>query len=245
MCVLKRPYDKKDVFGAFLVKNASFSKGIYDMPIVSSNISALPKTLIPYNTSLNKKSVVKSTAALHFYVYDYLFDGRFGVWNTLISGTEYKKGFCLKRLEDYGCLIAPDYSLYLDMPVEWQIWNTYRNRIVTFALQELGYSVIPSVRWSDTKSFAFCFEGIKQNSIVSVGSYGCSKTIADKLLFEIGLEELIKRLNPSTILFYGSLSNKCKEILSEHQQKHLLFKPNVAPTQTGRIIRGEGVLSWE
>ena len=35
---LKKPSNKKDVFGAFLIENADFSKGKYNMPTVKSNI---------------------------------------------------------------------------------------------------------------------------------------------------------------------------------------------------------------
>ena len=124
--VLKKPSDIKDVFGAFLVENAQFSKGKYDMPVVRSNIDELPTSLFSYQKVGKKKLELQPKTALHFYVYDYIFDGEHGVWNALIRGTEFARGFNLGKLEGFDCIIVPDFSLYMDMPVEWQIWNVYR-----------------------------------------------------------------------------------------------------------------------
>lgn len=226
--VLKKPSDIKDVFGAFLVENAQFSKGKYDMPVVRSNIDELPTSLFSYQKVGNKKLELQPKTALHFYVYDYIFDGEHGVWNALIRGTEFARGFNLGKLEGFDCIIVPDFSLYMDMPVEWQIWNVYRSRVVAHALQELGYKVIINVRWTDETSYEFCFEGIEEGSIIAVGSYGCSKERIDRALFDNGLEEAIKRLRPKSIIIYGSLTNTAKDILESNHQEYMVFKSDTA-----------------
>ncbi len=226
--VLKKPSDIKDVFGAFLVENAQFSKGKYDMPVVRSNIDELPTSLFSYQKVGKKKLELQPKTALHFYVYDYIFDGEHGVWNALIRGTEFARGFNLGKLEGFDCIIVPDFSLYMDMPVEWQIWNVYRSRVVAHALQELGYKVIINVRWTDETSYEFCFEGIEEGSIIAVGSYGCSKERIDRALFDNGLEEAIKRLRPKSIIIYGSLTNTAKDILESNHQEYMVFKSDTA-----------------
>lgn len=226
--VLKKPSDIKDVFGAFLVENAQFSKGKYDMPVVRSNIDELPTSLFSYKKVGKKKLELQPKTALHFYVYDYIFDGEHGVWNALIRGTEFARGFNLGKLEGFDCIIVPDFSLYMDMPVEWQIWNVYRSRVVAHALQELGYKVIINVRWTDETSYEFCFEGIEEGSIIAVGSYGCSKERIDRALFDNGLEEAIKRLRPKSIIIYGSLTNTAKDILESNHQEYMVFKSDTA-----------------
>lgn len=226
--VLKKPSDIKDVFGAFLVENAQFSKGKYDMPVVRSNIDELPTSLFSYQKVGKKKLELQPKTALHFYVYDYIFDGEHGVWNALIRGTEFARGFNLGKLEGFDYIIVPDFSLYMDMPVEWQIWNVYRSRVVAHALQELGYKVIINVRWTDETSYEFCFEGIEEGSIIAVGSYGCSKERIDRALFDNGLEEAIKRLRPKSIIIYGSLTNTAKDILESNHQEYMVFKSDTA-----------------
>ena len=231
--VLKKPSDKKDIFGAFLVENADFSKGKYDMPIVKSNIEELPTSLFSYQKVGKKKMELPSRTALHFYVYDYIFDGEYGVWNALIRGTEFSRGFNLGKLEGFDYIIVPDYSLYLDMPIEWQIWNVYRSRVVAHALQELGYRVIINVRWTDEASYEFCFEGIETGSVVSVGSYGCSKELADRKLFESGLEEMIRRIKPECIIIYGKVTESIRYILDKYHQEYVSFDSDTSKALEG------------
>ena len=100
--------------------------------------------------------------------------------------------------------------------------------MVVHALQDLGYKVIVNVRWADQRSFEFCFTGIEKHSIVAVGTYGCSKEIADRQLFDIGLVEMIKRIEPKTIIFYGTITNSVKCILKENNQDYIVFKADTA-----------------
>lgn len=159
--ILKKPSDKKDVFGAFLLEGASYS-GKYDMPVVQSNIDNLPEHLESYQKAGRKDKAIIPGTALHFYVFDYIFDGEYGVWNSLIRGVEFKKGFNLDKLEGYESIIVPDLSLYGDMPLSMQIWNVYRSRVIAYALQQLNYKVLINVRWTDENSYEFCFDGIEQ-----------------------------------------------------------------------------------
>ncbi len=225
--ILKKPSDIKDVFGAFLLEGVEFSKGKYDMPAVRSNVDGLPKQLMSYQRVGNSQQPIPPGTALHFYVYDYLFDSEHGIWNSLIRGVEFKRGFNLQKLQGFDYIIVPDFSLYLDMPIAMQIWNIYRSRVVAYALQQLGYKVIINVRWTDENSYEFCFEGIEDGSVVAVGSYGCSKKGKDKQLFENGLKELIKRIKPKNILFYGTITHSAKTILEENKQNYVQFLPEI------------------
>ena len=226
--ILKKPSDIKDVFGAFLLEGAEFSKGKYDMPAVRTNIDGLPKQLMSYQRVGNSQQPIPPGTALHFYVYDYLFDGEHGIWNSLIRGVEFKHGFNLQKLQGFDYIIVPDFSLYLDMPMAMQIWNIYRSRVVAYALQQLGYKVIINVRWTDENSYEFCFEGIEYGSVVAVGSYGCSKEKVDITLFNAGLEEMIKRIRPSVIIFYGTVKESTKIILERYEQKYIAFGSDTA-----------------
>ncbi len=148
------------------------------------------------------------------------------MWNSLIRGVEFKRGFNLGKLEGYDYVIVPDLSLYGDMPLSMQIWNVYRARVIAYVLQRLGYKVIINVRWTDEISFEFCFDGIEQGSIVAVGSYGCSKSLADRYLFDNGLRELITRVKPETIILYGAVTDSAKQILHDYNQKYVTFVPD-------------------
>lgn len=223
---LKKPSDHKDVFGTFLLEGANYSQGKYDMPMVKSNIDMLPEHLESYQKIGRKDKVIPPGTALHFYVFDYIFDGEHGIWNAFVRGIEFKKGFNLNKLEGYDYIIVPDFSLYGDMPTAWQIWNIYRARVIAYALQQLGYKVIINVRWTDENSYEFCFSGIEESSVVAVGSYGCSKALTDRYLFDNGLRELITRVKPEVIIFYGTVTDSARKILEENNQQYVAFAPD-------------------
>ena len=224
--VLKKPSDIKDVFGAFLLEGARYA-GKYDMPVVKSNVDKIPEHLESYQIAGRKEKKILSGTALHFYIYDYIFDGEQGVWNSLVRGVEFKRGFNLKKLEGNDYIIVPDLSLYGDMPlVVMQMWIVYRARAIAYALQQLGFKVIINVRWTDESSYEFCFDGIEHGSVVAVGSYGCSKASVDRYLFDKGLEELIKRVQPECIFFYGTVTDSMKVILDKYNQNYVAFVPD-------------------
>lgn len=231
--ILKKPSDIRDVFGAFLIENATFTHGKFDMPIVKSNIDSLPTSLVSYQKIGKKRLDLPPQSALHFYNYDYVFDGEHGIWNSLIRGVSFTNGFNLEKLRGFDYIIVPDYSLYLDMPIAWQIWNVYRSRVTAYALQNLGYKVILNVRWTDSNSYEFCFEGITNGSIVAIGSYGCSKSLADRKLFDSGLEEMINRICPEKIIFYGSVTNSTKRILEHYKQSYIVFESDTSIAMKG------------
>ena len=112
-------------------------------------------------------------------------------------------------------MISTDFSLYFDMPLAMQIWNTYRNRAFAFWLQENGVDVIPNVQWGDERSYEFCFEGIPKNSIVAISTHGCIQGKKERPLFKKGLEELVGRLKPTTIVNY---SNTPDDIFSPYKK---------------------------
>ncbi|MBK5938304.1 hypothetical protein CCR96_03275 [Halochromatium roseum] len=56
-----------------------------------------------------------------------------------------------------------------------QLWNTYRSRWLGRFWQEGGLRVIPTVNWSDQRSFTFCFDGIETSQILSIGTADCRR----------------------------------------------------------------------
>ncbi len=82
------------------------------------------------------------------------------------------------------------------------IGNTYRSRWLGRFWQENGIQVIPTVVWGDERSYDFCFEGIAKNSTVAIGTVGVRSAEA-KALFIQGFYEMIKRLEPKTLIVYG------------------------------------------
>ena len=217
---------KEDVFGAYLVEDAKYD-GYYDIPFmdVPTDIH-LPSRLVGYS-KLNKLNFEKYTYC-HFYQKDYTFDGRFGIWISLIFNHQFKKGFNLGKFKNVYAIICPDYSMYYDMPRILQILSVYKSRATGYFLIKLGYIVIPNVRWTDKKSYEYSFSGLRKYSIVAVSTLGCLKSKSDKSLFLSGLIELMKRVQPSCIIFYGSLNSEVKTILEEYNQEYAFFPSQIA-----------------
>lgn len=162
--------------------------GFYNMPVIQCD-DFIPERLIPFNYA---KTAKDNKCGLHFYLDDYQFER---IWNDPL-----KYIGLFKRFE---CILSPDFSLYYDMPIAMQIWNTYRSRMVGQFYQTLDIKVIPTISWSDKRSYEFCFDGIPEGSIVSVSSVGVMQSNDTKKVFVDGLTEMIKRIKPKAILFYG------------------------------------------
>lgn len=101
-------------------------------------------------------------------------------------------------LKTYACIhLVMIISLYRDMPYALQLYNHYRKHWL-----EAGIKVIPNIRWSDEKSYDFCFEGEPKQSIIAIGT---QRDCVAHDLFIKGFEEALNRLEPTKILLYGSV----------------------------------------
>ena len=134
----------------------------------------------------------------HFYYDDYKF---ISAWR---EPDKY-----IERLQRFKAVIAPDFSLYTDFPITLQILSCYRRQWCGAYWQSLGIDVIPDVVWGTKESFRFCFDGIPKHSTVAVSTVGVKR---DKdwnnetdSLFRDGYNEMLERLEPTAVLFYGDM----------------------------------------
>ncbi len=178
----------KDVFHAFLVKNATYDTNL-EIPCIKPE-SCIPQRLIPFSKAVGGKDY---DCFVHFYEDDISFER---LWN---NPHKY-----LTILKKYNGVITPDFSIYRDMPLVMQQWNTYRNRAIGCWLQENNISTITNVRWGDERTFTFCCAGAPKNSIIAIGSHGCIKLLQERSFFLDGLEYSVNTLNPKIIIVYGA-----------------------------------------
>ncbi|MCQ2439021.1 MAG: DUF4417 domain-containing protein [Oscillospiraceae bacterium] len=130
---------------------------------------------------------------VHFYEDDVFFER---LWNN-------PKRY-LPILKKYQGVITPDFSLYRDMPLVMQQWNTYRSRAIGHWLQENGIPVIANVRWGDHRTYDLCCAGVPKNGIIAVGSHGCIRLVREREYFKRGLAYVVKTLAPKIIIVYGT-----------------------------------------
>ena len=181
--------EKEDVFKAFLVENADYA-GKIELPKLRTSDS-IPEKVITFSKAMSK-NCKDFSAWVVFYEHDERFE-RF--WR---NSKQY-----LGKLKKFKGVISPDFSVYRNMPLVMQMWNTYRGRALAAWLQDNGVQIIPNVRFNDERTYEFCFDGIEKYKTVAVGTHGCLKTKEDKAYFKAGLKELVKRLSPKAIIVYG------------------------------------------
>ncbi|MBP5698157.1 MAG: DUF4417 domain-containing protein [Alphaproteobacteria bacterium] len=173
----------------FLRNNYEMS-GLWEIPHIRrqeidlSNI----KLLACSHTRLNEDEQHRQYG-VHFYVDDPKFSGIYNYPERT-----------LQKYAQYRFLLTPDFSLYSEMPMWLQIANVAKNRWCGAYWQDNGLTVIPTISWSSSQSYGFCFDGIEQNTIVSVGMIGCK---GNKLGFLRGYDKMMEKLNPQAIICYG------------------------------------------
>lgn len=121
----------------------------------------VPECLVSFT---DRKRVNWPSAFLHTFKDDYVIDGVNGLWMGTCAYAE--------DLRRFRGTLSPDFSLYCDMDVIAQMWNVYRSRLVGVELESYGINVIPTVSWSDSRSFDFCFKGIATGGTVALSTVG-------------------------------------------------------------------------
>lgn len=182
----------KDVFNAFLVLLATYA-GIFEFPRIRPTYD-VPNRVIVFSKALSCKDYDQW---VHFYEDDYLFER---IWR---NPRKY-----LEVLRRFKGIIMPDFSLYRDMPLVMQLWNIYRSRAIGHWLQINGIRVIPNIRYGDKRTFRICCDGIEKHCVIAVGSHGNMKHKADRDIFLSGFDVVVKTLQPSVVIIYGTAPDK-------------------------------------
>ena len=148
------------------------------------------------------------------------------------------------KLRKFKAIIAPDFSSYTDFPIVLQILGAYRRQWTGAYWQSLGLNVIPDCQWGNEETYKWCFEGIPENATVAISSLGVKGNkefngIEDSL-FKKGFDEMVDRLHPTTILWYGDIIEGCKcdaeiiHIPSFYEQKRKLLNKQAKVKKNGK-----------
>lgn len=170
------------------IVNIDDCSGFWELPTLRRD-NTVPDDLIGFNYVMNTDV---SGYGVHFYVDDYQFER---VWNDPDKYIPY--------LEKAQCVLMPDFSLYMDMPLPMKLWNVYRSRVMAHYWQRMGLKVVPSLTWADEKSLKYCFEGIPKGSIVAVSTVGVKNSDEAVRTWFAGTDTAMKKIEPSMILLYG------------------------------------------
>lgn len=173
------------------MRNNFEKDGKWEIPLVKNqNLSIGNFELVACSDTRANDNEINKMKGVHFFVDDYRFSG---IYNNPER--------TLNRYSQYKFLLTPDFSTYADMDLWRQLDSVAKNRWVGAYWQSRGLSVIPTVSWSDARSFEFCFDGIEQGGIVAVGMIGCKHS---RLGFMRGYNAMLEHLQPNKIIVFGT-----------------------------------------
>lgn len=164
-------------------------KGKDEFPIIKREDS-VPNRLITFSDALATNDYDQWVC---FYEDDFKF---YRLW-------ENPKSF-LPILKKFNGVISPDFSLYWDLPLEWQRFHCFMGRCIASWLIENGVKVIPNIRYGDERSVGFYILGVEPGGSVAMGTLGCIKNKERREKFEEGLSVALTVLKPKNIIVYGS-----------------------------------------
>lgn len=168
--------------------NPLMTVGKYDMPMIQATTPPTGE-LLPFNFA---KTHANSDKTIHFFVDDYQFER---LWE--------RPEAYVPLLSKFEAVLTPDFSLYVDMPAALKIYNVYRSRLLGQFWQQNGIKVVPTVSWAEEDSFNYCFDGLPSNATLAVSTVGIGINADARKAYQMGIDEMIKRLSPQHLIVYG------------------------------------------
>ncbi len=203
-------YEK--LFNIDLLEGAKFA-GRYEFPVIEK-VNLVPNNLVSFervNTEKNFDSWV------HFFIDDWKFQKLFR--------RPYRY---LPILKKFDGVIAPDNSILWNAPYYKQIESIGNSRMMGSWLQRAGLNVVPCVRWGKKETYDFAFDGLQLGGTVAVGTHGAVRSTETRLIFTEGVPELLRRVQPKTIIVYGSFKESMFEVALENDIDIVQFDSQTA-----------------
>lgn len=167
--------------------------GKYNIPVIKPVTELYIKDWIGFNfVATTKKN--RELTGVHFYIDDYQFER---IWNIPKRYADV--------LKEFGVVMTPDFSTYLDYPLAVRIFNHYRRHWCGAYWQELGVNVIPTIQWGFKDSYDWCFDGEPEGGIVAVSNVGIMKDKELREKYMEGYKEMLIRLQPKEVLMFGHI----------------------------------------
>ena len=167
--------------------------GRYDIPVIQP-VTELGTLKWRGFGEIRSGSGATFDTGVHFFLDDYRFNS---VW---LQAQKYAGMF-----PKFGAVMSPDFSMYRDMPHILQLYNHYRKHWCGQYWQSLGAVVIPTISWSDSASWDFCFDGEPRGGIVAVSTVGVKRDKEAFGLFSAGWSEMLYRFSPARVIVCGEV----------------------------------------
>ncbi len=170
--------------------------GIWGIPF-AKRCDHVPHHLIPFNYATGKNADL--TAGVHFFINDYQFER---IWR---QPDKY-----IEMLYKFDCIVAPDFSVYNDMPAAMQIYQHYKSRMFAYMCRQAGIEVIPNLIFSDPATWSgrfggYVFDGIEPGGTVCLSTSGCRRNPEYRRGIQAGCRAFLRVCQPKTVICYGDL----------------------------------------
>lgn len=175
---------------SLFMRNNFTVSGKWDIPLIKKQDIPIDNVrLIAYSDTRQNDKPENTACGVHFFIDDYRFTG---IYNNPERSIE--------KLSQYAYLLTPDYSTYYDMNYWRQLESVAHSHWVGAYWQSMGLKVVPTMTWSDSRSYSFCNDGVEKGCVVAVGMIGCKHK---KKLFLRGYNKMIETVEPSAIICLG------------------------------------------
>lgn len=184
--------------------------GEYGIPVLRPVQLDAHLTWIRFNHALREPQ--RERYGVHFFIDDYLFQR---AWHDPPRYALF--------LRSFPAVMTPDFSMFADYPRAVQIYNHWRKHQLGAYWQQTGMAVIPSIGWIGRDSYSWCFDGEPVGGTVAVSSVGTQKSKDARRLFLDGYNEMMARLMPSKIIFFGDVPTECEGNIEHHAPYYETF----------------------
>lgn len=195
---------------------------IYNFPIIYKDKSPLlsQDEFVP----IAGRTSLFNDKAVHGYVDDY----RLNSWWKRLD-------YYTKKMTQCKVVITPDFSIYHDMPLYLQLYQIARSRFTGAYMQQMGIPVIPSLTWTDEKSYDYAFLSIQKGCDVStsthIGSDRGDNYYRDEFLYH--LKNAIQILQPNKLWIYNI--RFVQEIKALHPNVQFIISHSQKIRQYGKV----------
>lgn len=184
-----KTYFQYDFLGNLYAGDAE-KVGKYGFPQLREENWVPTKNVRPFNYLLSMDN--PGDWWIHCFCDDYQFER---LWNNFYA---YKD--IILRAKGF---ISTDFSLFRDYSEEQLRWNCYRNRVIAYAIQKEGGTVIPTAGFAGENTWSWCFDGLPHNSSVAITTNGTRSDPEAKRLFVGGIDAMVKTISPKAIIVCG------------------------------------------
>lgn len=145
---------------------------------------------------------------LCFFEDDYKFDGKSGIYNSLMfEDKKFIKEFS-EKIKDINFIVEPQISVIGNAQKGRNIGNVVKGRDISLKLiYDFNKIMIPTLHYWDEESISYCLDGIEETEIIAISTIGAIRRKEDRRLLSLAIDETLTRLkNLKYVLIYTDLN---------------------------------------